>query len=217
MRWVGENSSPKVAREAAFLVVERKAEEARPRDARNAVRSAGHALPVEQHQPDDLAEGERDDGEIVAAQPQHGKAEQHAPERREDSGERQADPERQLEVRGEQGVGIGADRVERDVAEIEQAREADHDVESPAEHHIGQHQNAEIEDVAVVIEQHRHQQREDQQRRCGEAACHRKRGRHRRRHRAAEPDRSAAEDQRPAERAGEHRADHHRERRDSAW
>ena len=71
---------------------------------------------------------------------------------------------------GEQRVGIGADRVERDVAEIEQAREADHDVEPPAEHHIGQHQDAEIEQIAVVVEQHRHQQREGEQRRAREAA-----------------------------------------------
>ena len=96
MRWVGENSSPKVAAKPSSLVVERDAEEARPRDAGDAVRPAGEALPVEQHEADDLAERERDDGEIVAAQPQHRKAEQDAPERGEDAGERQADPERQI-------------------------------------------------------------------------------------------------------------------------
>ena len=42
---------------------------------------------------DDLAEGERHDGEIVAAQAQHRKAEDDPPERREDAGERQAEPE----------------------------------------------------------------------------------------------------------------------------
>ena len=31
-------------------------------------------------------------------------------------------------------VGVGADRVEGDVAEVEQAGEADDDVEAPAEH-----------------------------------------------------------------------------------
>ena len=51
-------------------------------------------------------------------------------------------------MRREQREGIGADRVEGDVAEIEQAGEADHDVEAEAEHHIGQHQDGKIEQIA---------------------------------------------------------------------
>ena len=47
---------------------------------------------------------------------------------------------------GEQRVGIGADRVEGDVAEVEQAGEADHDVQAPAEHHVDQDLDAEIVD-----------------------------------------------------------------------
>ena len=170
MRCVGENSSPKVAAKPPSPLDERQAEERRPRDARNAVRAAGEVLPVEQDQADDLAEAERDDGEIVAAQPQHRKSEQDAPEGGEDAGKRQADPERQAEVLREQRIGIGADRVEGDVAEVEEAGEADHDVQPPAEHHVGQHQDAEIEQVAVLIEQDRHDEREHQQRRSGEAA-----------------------------------------------
>ena len=38
----------------------------------------------------------------------------------------------------QQRVGIGADRVKRDIAEIEQAGEADDDVEAPAQHHVDQ-------------------------------------------------------------------------------
>ena len=109
---------------------------------------------------DDLAEGERDDGKIVAAQPQHRKAEQHAPERGQEAGERQAHPERPAEICGDQRVGVGADRVEGDVAEVEQAGETDHDVQAPAEHHVGEHQDAEVEEVAVAVKQHRHDQRE---------------------------------------------------------
>ncbi len=45
-----------------------------------------------------------------------------------------------------QGVGIGADGVEGDIAEIEQAGEPDHDVEPPAEHHVDQNLDAEIVD-----------------------------------------------------------------------
>ena len=98
MRWVGEYSMPKVAAKPSSPAEKRQAEEGRPRNAGDAVRAAGQALPVEQDEADDLAEGERDDGEIVAAQPQHRKAEQDAPERGEDAGERQADPERQPEI-----------------------------------------------------------------------------------------------------------------------
>mgnify|MGYP006170551827 CR=1 FL=1 len=66
----------------------------------------------------------------ILAEHVHGKAEQHAPERGEDAGERQADPERQSEIGRQQRVGIGADRVERDIAEVEQAGEADDDAEA---------------------------------------------------------------------------------------
>ena len=138
----------------------------------DAVGAAGQALPVDDDETDDLAERQRDDGEIVAAQPQHRKSQQHAPERGENAGERQADPERQSEIGRQQRVGIGADRVKRDVAEIEQAGEADHHVQSPSQHHIGQHQNAEIENVALIVEDHRHQKREDQKHRRDRAPRH---------------------------------------------
>ena len=46
----------------------------------------------------------------------------------------------------EQRVGIGADGIEGDVAEIEQAGEADHDVQARAEHHVDQDLDAEIVD-----------------------------------------------------------------------
>ena len=154
---------------------QRNAEQGRARNAADAVRAAGQALPVDDDEADDLAERQRHDGEIVAAQPQHRKAEQHAPERREDAGERQADPERQAEIGRQQRVGIGADRVERDIAEIEQAGEADHDVQSPSQHHIGQHENAEVENVALVVEDHRHQEGEDQQHRRDQASGERQR------------------------------------------
>ena len=105
---------------------------------------------------------ERHDGEIVAAQPQHRKAEQNAPERRQDAGERQQHPERQAEGFGQQRIGIGADRVKGDIAEIEQAGEADHDIEAPAEHHIDQDLDAEIVDPflsAVGAEREKDDQR----------------------------------------------------------
>ena len=51
----------------------------------------------------------------------------------------------------EQRIGIGADRVERDVAEIEQAGEADHDVQPQAEHRVGEDQDAEIEQSSGCV------------------------------------------------------------------
>src|SRR5207342_1944782 len=101
------------------------AEERGARNSGDAVRAAGKVLPVEQDQADDLAEAEGDDGEVVAAQPQHRKAEEEAGERGEDAGGRQADPEREAEVLCDQRIGISADRIERDVAEIEEPGEAD--------------------------------------------------------------------------------------------
>ena len=64
----------------------------------DAVRAAGERHPVGDDQADDLAEGQGDDGEIVAAQAQHGKAEEDAPGGGQDAAERQAVPEAQAEI-----------------------------------------------------------------------------------------------------------------------
>ena len=102
---------------------------------------------VDEHQADDLAEGERHDRQIVAAEPQHREAEHDAPEARQGCRRGAAGSRtRQAEMRGEQRIGIGADGIEGDVAEIEQAGEADDDVEAPAEHHVDQDLDAEIVD-----------------------------------------------------------------------
>ena len=130
----------------------------------------GDLLPVEQDKADDFAECQRDDGEIIAAQPQHREAQQHAPEGGENARQRQAGPERQAEGCRQQRVGIGADRIERDIAEIEQAGETHDDVQTPSEHDVCQHEDAEIEDVALIVKDHRHQQGEDKQRRSEETA-----------------------------------------------
>ena len=81
--------------------------------------------------PDDLAEAERDDGQVVAAQPQRRCAEQ-------DAGRASSTPiaTGSASSHGQAGVlevstadGVGADGEEADVAEVEQAGLADHDVE----------------------------------------------------------------------------------------
>ena len=66
----------------------------------------------------------------------------------------------------QQRIGIGADRVECDVAEVEQAGQPDHDRQPPAQHDIGQNQDAEVDPVTAGVE--RHGEREDQQERSDE-------------------------------------------------
>src|SRR5271157_6380301 len=78
-------------REAVVLVVERDAEKADVRNAGDAGVAVGEVDPVDEDETDDLAEGERHDGEIVAAQPQHGEAENDPPHRRERARQGQAD------------------------------------------------------------------------------------------------------------------------------
>ena len=131
---------------AVIVGVEGNAEKRRPRDAADAGIAVGERGEIDDHHANDLAEGERNDGKVVAAQPQYRKAEQNAPERGEDAGDRQQHPERQTERLRQQRIGVSADRVERDVAEVEQTGEPDHDVQSPPEHHIDQNLDAEIVD-----------------------------------------------------------------------
>ena len=51
-------------------------------------------------------------------------------------------------MRCEQRKDVGADGVEGDIAEVEQAGEPDHDVEPPAEHHISEHEDRQVEQIA---------------------------------------------------------------------
>ena len=71
-----------------------------------------------------------------------------------------SDPEGEAEFLGEQRIGIGADRVEGDIAEIEQPGQADDDVEAEAQHHIDQDLDAEIVDPFHRALRARQRQRE---------------------------------------------------------
>ena len=209
MRWVGENSMPSLAARPSSPGVSGMPNRVGRGMPPTPFGTAGQALPIDDDETDDLAERQRDDGEIIAAQPQHRKTQHHAPQRREDAGERQADPERQTEIGREQRIGIGADRIKRDIAEVEQSGEADHHVESPTQHHIGQHQNAEIEDVALIVEDHRHQKGEDQKHRRHGAAQQRQHLLRRRRHDPDRADRSPPVPQQFHDNAAaEHDGDH---------
>ena len=62
---------------------------------------------------------------------------------------------------GQQRVGIGTDGVEGDIAEVEQAGEADDDVQAPAQHDVGQQQDADVQQHAVGQRRHRQDGGED--------------------------------------------------------
>ena len=103
---------------------------------------------------DDLPEAERDDGEVVPPKSKRRQADEHAGDGGDDRGDEDDEPDRdvdpadsgldadraELEVdrvevrRGEPCRRVGADRVEGDIAEIEQTRVADDHVQ-PDRHH----------------------------------------------------------------------------------
>ena len=171
---------------AAFrdFATELQAEQRRLGDLRDAVGTAGQRGVIQQQNAHDLAEAERDDRQIVAAQTQHRKAEQQPEERRDDARQRQTLPEAEAEVVIQQREGVGADGVEAAVAEHQQARKADHHVESETEHHVDQRQRGDIHRAARNEKGpgHRHDdQREHKQlllrRRAVDAGQHQRRTR----------------------------------------
>ena len=93
MRWIGLIFEAEGGGEAIFVVGERNAEERWARNVADAVRAAGEIVPVDEDDADDFAEGERHDGEIVAAQAQDREAEDDSPQRREETGQGQHQPE----------------------------------------------------------------------------------------------------------------------------
>ncbi len=111
-------------------------------DHHDALRAAGHGIHVVEQDTDDLAEAQRDDRQIVAAQRQHGNAEQDAEAGGKRRADRQDHQKRQVdaELRArQQRVAVGADGIERDKPEIQQSGIADHQIEPHGEQHIDQH------------------------------------------------------------------------------
>src|SRR5260370_3319171 len=93
---------------------------------------------------DDLPEGERDDGEVVAADAESGSPDDDAEAGRDEGGDPDHHPEaprvaveRRAQHRGvQQAHGVGPDGEERGVAQVEQSRIADHDVEAEREQDV---------------------------------------------------------------------------------
>jgi hypothetical protein len=76
---------------------------------------------------------------VTMAQLERRRPQQEAEEGGDRGADRQDDPERQVQVEmraGEQGVGIGAHGVKRDVAEIQQAGEPHDDVQAQGEQDV---------------------------------------------------------------------------------
>ncbi|MNH30852.1 hypothetical protein D3C79_911680 [compost metagenome] len=48
----------------------------------------------------------------------------------------------------QQGIAVGADGVEADVTQVEQARQADHDVQAQAQQHVDQDQRGDVDRTA---------------------------------------------------------------------
>ena len=129
--------------------------------------------------PDDLAERERDDADIVAAQAQRRHPDQHAGDRRRDDREHEDDqevevdsghtggrladeerdagavrgvgPERGSEVRGD----VRADREERHVAQVKQPGEAHDDVQAQRHDHVGRRQDQVFHRAAALAKEER--------------------------------------------------------------
>ena len=143
------------------------------------------ALAVDRDTVDDLAEGERDDRDVVAAQPQRRQPDQRAEpggdhdRDHQDQDEVQVDPD-QVRRRADeastwmwplkknsepnQPARVGAERVERDVAEVEQAGEADDDVEPQRHHRVGERGDRRVQEPAALGEQEREHDPEHDQR-----------------------------------------------------
>jgi len=121
------------------------------RHAQDAVRAAQPRLQGVRAEQDarDLAEAEGDDGEVVAAQPEHRRADEEANDRRERDHEREGDPEVEAPAerggrRRDQGGEVRADGVEGDIAQVEQAGVADHDVEAQAQQDVEADQHEDL-------------------------------------------------------------------------
>jgi hypothetical protein len=128
---------------------------------------------------DHLAEPERDDGQVVAAQAQHRQPEQDAGERghqephheehvehRGRQRERSAAEEHVAVRRADDGPRIGADGKERHVAEVEQTGQPHHDVEAERQRREDADLGGDLQVVAVEAAdvRHHHQQSDRQQR-----------------------------------------------------
>ena len=110
------------------------------------------AAAVLEHGHEQLAEEERDDREVVADQTSRRQRDEEAEDRRRGDRDRHDDQRVPVQAelrRREHRVHVRAEAEERDVAEVEQSRVADDDVQAEAEQHVEHRVEADADDVAV--------------------------------------------------------------------
>ena len=129
---------------ALVLDRERLAEDLERIDVEDAVRAArdvvaAYLVAVRRHGEEEEQEEERDDRQVVADEPARRQPDEEARDGADDHDQRDHDDRGQVDselLGAEQRVGVRADAVERDVAEVEQAAPADDDVEAEREQHV---------------------------------------------------------------------------------
>ena len=154
----------------------------RARDGRDAARPVGDVdrlVEVVGEDTDHLAEAQGHDGQVVAAEPEHGEPEQHAGAGRHG----ETDHQERIEPPGGQGkatateehIGVrraedrprvGADGEEGDVAEVEQPRQAHDDVEPERQRHEDADLRGDFQVIAVVGADHRHEHEQRGREQC---------------------------------------------------
>ena len=124
-----------------------------PGNLQDAVRTA-RVVPVVKGDAGHLAEAQRHDGEVVAAEAQRRIPEDRSGRAGEEHRQRQRGEEVPVGLRHQQRARVGADREEGGVAEVQKARVADHDVEAQPEHRVRCNRDADGRHVVVAVRQH---------------------------------------------------------------
>jgi hypothetical protein len=131
------------------LLVQREAEERRPRDVVDAEGAAGQPLFVAHHQPHGGVEAQRREREVDGLHAQRREAEAEADHEAADDGQRQAEPEAEAGLH-QDGDGVGADAEEGGVAERLLAGVADGEVEA----HVGDHEHQPVAEEVEAVALH---------------------------------------------------------------
>ena len=141
------------------------AEQHRRLEIHQSVGTAGEVSPLGRAVLDDEGKGDRHHSEIGSADAKRRQRQQEADQPRDDTGQRKRNPEIDT-LEGQDGGGVGADRVEADVTERHLAGQPDQDVETDADHSGQRDQRQHERRVAVRgrgIERRGRGQRQDRQ------------------------------------------------------
>ena len=131
-----------------------------------ALRAARQPVLVGGDVADDLSEGDRDDREVVGSQAKRRQPDEDPGERRRDDAEQAGEPHRHPLLHGEDRHRVRADRHESDLPEVEQAGEAELDLEAEREERVDPRDDAD-EGPEVDAEDRAHAVRALPKRPCG--------------------------------------------------